>query len=141
MRYLTDAEVGKDLVSDLFFTIWYSRKNIVIKSSCRAYLFAALRNRILNYLRDKDTHVELSENCPIQSTAAKPDELMEYQETHQYVNLAIKLLPNRCREIFALSRYEGKAYKEIAQDLNISEKAVEAHVSRALKFLRTHMSL
>ena len=139
LRYLKDPDLARDLVSDVFFKLWKKRETIVIKSSLSAYFFAAVRNSVYNYFRDHTSEFTGIENHQIQSTHSRPDELFEFEEINRNIQSAIEKLPSQCKKVFLLNRYEGKKYKEIALQLNISQKAVEAQISRALKFLNAEV--
>lgn len=139
LRYLNDPELARDLVSDVFLKLWKTRESIVIRSSLRAYFFTAVRNSVYNYYRDHSGEFTVLENYQIQSTHSKPDELFEFEETNKHIQSAIEKLPMQCKKVFLLNRYEGKKYREIAAQLNISQKAVEAQISRALKLLHTEV--
>jgi len=67
-------------------------------------------------------------------------DILVEQELKLKINETLESLPEKCRQVFELSRYEGKKYKEIAIELNISEKTVEAHISKALKILKENLS-
>ena len=139
LRYLKDPEVARDLVSDVFFRLWNKRETIVIKDSLRAYFFTAVRNSVYNYFRDHSNEFTGIENYQIQATHSKPDELFAFEEANRNIESAIEQLPTQCKKVFMLNRYEGKKYKEIALQLNISQKAVEAQIARALKFLNAEV--
>lgn len=136
-RLIPDSNLAEDLAQDVFADLWRKRSTIKIKTSLKAYLRKTAVNRALNHIRKKhvltnadDTDVLL--NIP----AMKQSESLEYVELQQYINKAIDKLPNRCRIVFMLSRFEEYSYKEISEELGISRKTVENQISRALKSLR-----
>jgi len=138
MRYVTTREAARDVVSEVFYKFWKNRSAINIQISCRAYLFSAVKHQACNYISrecKKDSQIEEQHN---QSSAAtyNPEELMLYEELHHRVESAIASLTPQCQTVFMLSRSEGLTYHEIAERLKISQKAVEAQISRALKLLR-----
>ena len=133
-----DMEIAKDIVHEVFVELWNKKEHIDFSSSLKSYLFTSVRNRSLNHLRNqKIIHPEgmefLTKEPNKQST---PDEEIQAMETESAINNAIQSLPEKCREVFILSRYDNLKYFEIAKKLNISVKTVEAQMSKALQVLR-----
>jgi RNA polymerase sigma-70 factor (family 1) len=136
-RFVHNNEVAEDLVSDVFFHVWNGKLHNQIKTSFRAYLFTAVRNKCLTYLKwefDKENTQALSNDAV--SSDLQPDRIMEYDDLYLLMEKSLSALPPQCQKVFMMSRSEGKSYQEIASKLNISSKAVEAHVSKALTLLR-----
>ncbi|GAB2777904.1 hypothetical protein GCM10027275_21470 [Rhabdobacter roseus] len=138
VKFVGSREIAEDLVSDVFYQ-FYS-KNIFqqITTSYRAYLFKTIRNKGYNYIR-----WELSRNAPLDENyespipeAQQPDAITQYDELYQDVEKAINTLPIQRRRIYLLFHFEGKALKEIAQELQISVRTVEVQVYRARKAIR-----
>lgn len=138
LRFVSYKEEAQDVVSDVFFRLWRDRENLEFKISSRAYLFTAVRNGAYNYLgREHKNHEPLdSPSDYISSSENNPEQSMVYTELKTDLESAISQLPPRCRKVFLLSRNEGLKYKEIALELGITPKAVEANMCRALKSLR-----
>ena len=132
-RYLDSESESKDLVQDLFVDIWTNREKIRITTSVKSYLFAAVRNRSLTKLKSK---------LRVEPLLGGKDELtvdpvsLDYPALELAINRAIALLPEKCREIFVLSREHGLKYSQVAAKLNISEKTVENQITIALARLR-----
>lgn len=138
VRFVYNREVAEDLVAEVFYTFWKKKLHEQITTSFRAYLFTSVRNKSLTYIKwefDKEKSEELEENDKASSTL-EPDEVMEFDELYLHIEKTINLLPPQCQKVFLMSRFEGKSYKEIAEKLNVSGKAVEAHISKALVTLR-----
>ena len=138
VRFVYNREVAEDLVAEVFYTFWKKKLHEQITTSFRAYLFTSVRNKSLTYIKwefDKEKSEELEENDKASSTL-EPDEVMEFDELYLHIEKTINLLPPQCQKVFLMSRFEGKSYKEIAEKLNVSGKAVEAHISKALITLR-----
>lgn len=135
VRLVLVSEVAEEIVSDLFFSIWKNRSRFAIKNP-RAYLYSAVRNRCLDYLRTKKIVF-----CTLESAAHLPSEnhtlheALEHQELESRVHVGIRRLPRRCKMVYELSR-DGMKYKDIAVALNISIKTVETQLSKALRELR-----
>ncbi len=134
-----DNAKAKDLVQDVFFEIWKKRSQIDIQFSLKAYLRKAVVNRGLNYLKMHqridwgDDHFDAQ--TPDQT--ASPHTLVEASDLQTIINNTIDNLPPKCKTIFTLSRFEKIAHKEIAQQLDISTKTIENHITKALKLIRS----
>lgn len=135
VRLVSVSEVAEEIVSDVFFSIWKNRRRFAIKNP-RAYLYNAVRNRGLDYLRTKKIVF-----CTLESAAHLPaenhtlHEALEHQELESRVHVGIRRLPRRCKMVYELSR-DGMKYKDIAVALSISIKTVETQLSKALRELR-----
>ena len=138
---LRSRELGEDAVQEVMLNLWRQREVLRIDDSLRAYLYAAVRNRALNGLRNdrvrRDAVPHLVREMP--ETPAGEAVVLE-GEIEAAVRAAIDTLPPRCREIFELSRFKGLRYSEIAESLGISVKTVETQMGRALKSLRQQLS-
>lgn len=137
VRYVYNREVAEDLVAEVFYVFWKKKLHEQISGSFRAYLFTSVRNKSLTYIKwefDKEKGEELNDNAP--AYASEPDRLMEFDELSLHIERTINQLPPQCQKVFLMNRFEGKSYKEIAEKLNVSGKAVEAHISKALLILR-----
>lgn len=136
-RVLSDRAVAEDIAQEVFLDLWRKREKLTITSSLPAYLHRAAVNRTLNYLRDQKMKFAEDEKMPeLRSAAPAPYENMAAAELQKKINAAVDSLPERCRAVFSLSRFEDMSYKEIAERLNISVKTVENQVSKALGVLR-----
>ncbi len=139
LRFVYTKEIAEDIVCDVFHDFWKSNTYHVMQGTFRSYLYAAVRNRAYTYVRyelreeKNTTSPESSEHLP---EANNPESLIEYDELHQRIDRAILQLPAQCQRVFMLSRFEGMKNKEIAIELNVSLKTVEAHMAKALSQLR-----
>ncbi len=135
---LNDEEATEDVVQQLFIKIWESRETLQTPDSVAAYLFTAARNRALNYIKSQSR--KSSNETPLTHLHDEADnrteELMDAKELQKALYAAIDALPEKRREVFVLSRFEGKSYKEIAEIMQISVKTVEAQMGKALSTLR-----
>jgi RNA polymerase sigma-70 factor (ECF subfamily) len=100
-------------------------------------LYTAVRNRSLNYIRDKKKHVSLEGVAEDHCTEANSS--LETAELEKEIEIGIQSLPEKCRMVFELNRSEGLKYAQIAEKLGISVKTVEAQMSKALSVLREHL--
>ncbi|MCW0483940.1 RNA polymerase sigma-70 factor [Gaoshiqia sediminis] len=146
--YVGDDEIAKDMVQDVFTNLWGKRTTLPDKIYLKAYLYQATRNTCLNYLkrlkvqakfekRTVDNYNDLLLNYEALSQLNL--DTLSYDELLETLNKAINQLPEKCREVFELSRYEGMKNREIAEMLNISVKAVEGHISKALRQLKDQL--
>lgn len=140
IRVVKHQEVAEDLVQELFLEIWNKRETINIKSSFKSYLSRSIVNRSLNWLRAnkqifEDAETGLMHTTDNYSISAE----LQKEELETYINGCIDDLPEKCRQVFVLSRFEQLSYKEIAAKLEISVKTVENQISKALKLLRSRL--
>lgn len=140
-QYVGEDEVAEDLTQKVFITLWEKRDTIDPKLSVKSYLFTMLKNRCLNYLRDsKKYHSKVLDiDCGNLEISVEEDPLAE-EELRKQIQAALDELPEKCRLVFEMSRFRGMKYKEIAEDLELSQKTVEAHMSKAIKSLRKSLS-
>ncbi|HEX2935855.1 MAG TPA: RNA polymerase sigma-70 factor [Bacteroidales bacterium] len=134
---IKDANVAKDTVQQVFLSLWQKRTEISFYSSPKSYLCRAVVNTALNYISKEKKHIKLDECVKEPTTEAKYHEISESKiSLEDQVRSAINELPPVCQKVFTLSRFSDLTNKEIASELNISVKAVEKHISKALKTLR-----
>jgi RNA polymerase sigma-70 factor (ECF subfamily) len=144
IRFVYAREVARDIVSDVFCVFWQKQLYREITTSYRAYLYTAVRNRSLKYLqREFVRQISVSHFDGTDSSDAlapaetlTPEDLLAYDELHNRVETAIRELPPQRQKVFMMNRFEGKKYQTIADELHISLKAVEGHISKALVSLR-----
>ena len=137
-KIIHDDHRAKDIVQDVFFKLWENRAKLNIQSSLKSYLRKAVSNKCIDHIRkNKKIHwKEDLENSSIPDAYNSIIEEMEASELQKIINEAIQKLPNRCREVFSLSRFENMSHKEIAVELDISVKTIENQITKALKFIR-----
>ena len=132
---------AEEAVQEVFLKLWQKRENINIETSVKAYLYRAVHNHCINFMNRE----KLKEKYQRHVSHSTPDygrsPLSELQAKELYSGIlaALKLLPEKCRTVFYLSRQEELSYKEIATQLGISVKTVENQISKALKILRNEL--
>jgi RNA polymerase sigma-70 factor (ECF subfamily) len=138
MRFVSSQEEAEEIVQNLFFKLWTKHNNLYINTSLQAYLYRAVRNYALNYLKQVKTHKEFENYIGFQTKdkAVNPDNTLEESDMQRVMKLAVLSLPEKRREIFELSRFEGLKNNEIALRLNISLKTVENQMTKAFEHLR-----
>ena len=140
--YLKDRTLSEEVVQDIFVYFWENKQKIRIKSSVKSYLYSASKYRSLNLLRDKKnlTHYEQLINSEEKLAFEQPAEYFtDAEEFRTVLTNAINSLPEKCRNVFLLSKQEDLSNVEIAQKLNISVKTVENQMTIALKKLRAQL--
>lgn len=138
MRYVDDMEDSREIVQGLFLKIWIKRKELKISTSVKSYLFSSVQNYALNYIKRekiKQRYINNKSHHQVQHSENGIHK-MEEEELRVLIKSAILKLPKKRREIFELSRYENLKYSQIAEQLTISVKTVEAQMSKSLIFLR-----
>jgi RNA polymerase sigma-70 factor, ECF subfamily len=137
-QFIHDNEKSEDIVQDVFLNIWEKKELNASDSQIKSYLYTSVRNRCLNYIRDHKKFNDNVEVAHIENT--HEHNRTEYRELEHLIKEAIASLPEKCREVFELSRFKEMKYQEIADALGISIKTVEAQMSKALKVLREKLS-
>ena len=141
-KYISDLDTSKEIVHKVFVTIWENRAGFDFEKPSKSYLFTSVYNRCMNHIRDQKkfiTNDNLAEADNFPENAVNHDHL-EASELESRIWKIINQLPEKCREIFILNRFEGKKYHEIAGHLDISVKTVETQMSKALKILRENLA-
>jgi len=141
MKYVKEYEASREIVQDVFMRLWEKRETIDSGKSIKAYLSAAVRNKCINYLRDhKKFNQDLLnfEELNPDLLSMPADKLVE-ADIRNRITEATAELPEKCREIFVLSRHEQLKYQEIADRLGISVKTVETQISKALQHMRERL--
>lgn len=141
-RILKDLALTKDTVQEVFLKLYLKRNELPANLNVAAYLHTAVKHKSLNILRDQLTrqkhHAVILEQADNQAPD-QPTYFYENTELKRKVNGSIDKLPEKCREVFMLNYYENLPYKVIADQLDISVKTVEKHISKAFRILRQEL--
>ncbi len=141
-KYVKDFETAKEIVQDAFISMWEKRETIDMSRPVKSYLTMVIHNKCTNYLRDNrkfDTYLLDIENLLDVQEYESSDSLIE-EELKAKIDSAIAELPEKCREIFVLNRFESLKYQQIADKLQISVKTVETQMSKALQHMRVRLA-
>lgn len=141
-KYVQDQDEAKDIIHQVFIGLWQKKDEVDLSTSLKSYLFTGVHNRCLNYIRDRKKLVQFDAPQHESELGSYLDsrDHMEAIETEEKINRALDELPEKCREIFMMNRFDQLKYREIAEKLNLSVKTVETQMSRALKSLRSKLS-
>jgi RNA polymerase sigma-70 factor, ECF subfamily len=140
-------EDAKGLVQDAFVTFWEKNPVVLSESQLQSYLYTLVKNNCLMRLRHEKVkkaynnamEIKMQNNVYLSALEQLDTSLTTFQEMESIIKKTLNELSPKCREIFILSRMEGKKNHEIAKELNISVKAVEAQITKALKIFRVSL--
>lgn len=139
--FLQDKEEAEEVVQSSFINVWEKRNSIAIETSLKSYLYRMVRNACLNVIKHdkiKQQHVA-HELAVTEATYESVAQKVYATELESKITEAIKTLPEQCRIVFQLSRFEELKYQEIADQLQISVKTVENHMGKALRLMREQL--
>lgn len=137
-KYLGDHDEAEEIVQQVFVSYWERRESLSITVSLKSYLYRAVRNSCLNYIKHqkiKSAYFAVNEALRHEEEQAQADGLVS-EELQQKITESIKSLPPERQKIFIMSRMDDMKYREIADKLGISAKTVEVQMGKALKTLR-----
>lgn len=137
-RYVNDDDDAEEIVQDIFTKLWFKHEYININVSLRSYLYKAVRNHALNHLnyikhREKFQQYVGFSTMNNQNT---PLNRLQEEDIKSRLDKTILTMPDKCREVFELKRFEGLRNRDIAEQLGISLKAVEKHIAKAISLLK-----
>ena len=135
-KILKDKQASEDIVQDVFVQMWNKRHELQINTSIQAYLFASVRYEVFRKIRELKKFEPIADEMIIRYSESSPAERLEYKEYLQQISQEVYKLPEKCREVYVLSREQHLSNKEISNKLSISPKTVRNHLTRALRQLR-----
>lgn len=138
---LRDDLIAEDLVQDVFLHLWKNNDSLTISATMQSFLFTSVKNKVFEYCRSKKAYAQALEN--LKQIENSKDDLSA--ESNKYMSLErlsslLRHLPPKCRNVFALNKFNGLSYAEIADKEGISIKTVENHMLKALKILRSEFA-
>ena len=142
-RFVMDIDTAEDITQQTFLYIWEKRRTVNIGQSLKSYLFRAVHNACINYLKRENLMAEYTKSFILEMNGQFNETGFDYtvqNEIKYELESAIDSLPENCKNIFKLSRYNGLKNREIASELSISIRSVETQIYRALKILKEKMS-
>ncbi len=141
LEFIHLKDAAENIVQDIFVTLWNKRKDLKDGTNLSSYLFTGAKNNALYRLRDKkyrqklfSNAMDVSElNLSIDALTTVDTSAFAFQEIEQIIQETLSSLPPQCRKVFELSRFQEMKNREIAEELNISIKTVEGHISKGIK--------
>ena len=144
-EYIPNDDLAENMVQDTFLILWEQKQNLNEETNLNAWLYTVARNNCLKKLRDNKSGkgsffsapfngLELEVNLNALSSLDTSE--LTFSEIERVIETTLAGLPSQCRKIFELSRFENRKNKEIAEELEISLKAVEGQITKALKIFR-----
>jgi RNA polymerase sigma-70 factor (family 1) len=148
-RFTRSKDIAEEVVQDVFLRVWEYQGRLVINGSIKAYLFASVRNRCLDHLKhlqvvnrfnDHYTRLLMDAEDLYNFSQEAGDSVLIADELEKSVSGAIEALPEQCRKIFIMSRFDGLKHKDIANNLGVTVNTVQRQVSIALEKLRASLT-
>jgi RNA polymerase sigma-70 factor (ECF subfamily) len=140
MNRLDIEAEAEECVQDVFIAIWRRRESLAITHNLGAYLSAAIKKQVLNRLAQRYTKKYNPEVRPQEDLAYETaDSRLLAKDLSDLIENAISQLPEKCKMVYRLSRMDGKSNKIIASELNISQKTVEGHITKAIQAIRKRL--
>lgn len=146
LEYIPLADIAENIVQDTLMALWDKRTQLTDNTDLGAYLFTVAKNNCLYKLRDQKYKQKLFESADVNSTELKANldalsnldtSSLAFSEIELIIEETLNQLPSQCRKVFMMSRFDDRKNKEIAEELGVSVKAVEGHITKALKLFRT----
>lgn len=137
---LRDRDESMDICQVVFLWLWEHRHTVNIKTSIRGYLYSSVKYKIANFIRSGKVRESFFDELKQVDIASFQENELEVKELRTLITNLVNDLPQKCKEVFQLSRNENLTHKQIADRLGISEKTVDDHILRALKKLKTPLN-
>lgn len=145
-QYVLDAEVSKNIVQDVFTELWDKRHTLREDTNLQAWLFTVTKNKSLKIISQQqsrqnyDTHIKTRQlDVNYKSLSDFDTSNLVFEELQIQIQASLEKLPPACRKVFEMSRFEDKKNREVAEEMNLSIKTVEAQISKALRLLKTDL--
>lgn len=138
-----DRSVCEDIVQEVFISLWQRRSKLQIKVSLKSYLYTSTVYKVYDHFskNKKMAKDELFDNFENKIETSNPETKLMHEELIHLLDSIIDTLPDKCKEVYKLSRENMLSNKEIAEQLNISQRTVEGHISKALKILKESLGV
>ena len=143
--FLQNDDLAKEVSLDVLANIWENRKTMIIPHDFRHFSFTMVKNAAINVLK-KEQHLEdletigQSNDSAISSLSPDAQQLLEESELFEQYERLLAELPDRCREVFQKVKEDGRSYADVADELQISVKTVDAQLQKALLYLRSNLA-
>ena len=140
LKILNDREEAEEMVQEVFVTVWEKRRELNIEVSLKSYLYRSVHNRSLNQKAKANVRRMYADQQSDNHNHTEANTLLHHNELQMQLSQALDKLPEQCRKVFELSRFEGLKYAEIATHMNIALKTVENQMGKALRILREELN-
>ena len=144
LYFVQNEDWAKEVTLDVLAHLWEKRKTMIVPNDFRHFSFVMVRNTAINFLKRETPHderVTLDETLAAETLpSVSPEELLEQSELFETYERLLTELPERCRQVFLLVKEEGRSYAEVAEELGISPKTVDAQLQKALGYLRKNLA-
>lgn len=137
-RHTKDRFLSEEIVQEVFLSLW-RRKDTLQIDSMPAYLATAVKFSIFKHIYGEKRRSEILDGISLQSSIESIEEKIDAKFLQDYVNGVVESLPEKCRYVYLQSRNQGLTIREIARQMSIAEKTAEAHLTKALKFIRINL--
>lgn len=137
-NYTKDKDFAEEILQEIFSGLWERRKRVAIEN-LSAYLATAIKFSVFQTLHRQQRRAAIIESHYKVKAADSLEDLIHVKFLQEFIDGIVEQLPERCRLVYTYSRQSGLSNAEIAEEMNISEKTVEAHMTKALKVLRTNL--
>ncbi|MBC9929788.1 RNA polymerase sigma-70 factor [Chitinophaga qingshengii] len=131
--------LAEEITQEVFVALWLQREELDPAKPIGAWLYGVTQNRILNTYRKQLSHHKYLQQVPVQEITHNTTEQLSFNELNTVVQQRIAELPDKCREVFTMSRIQGFNTQQIAEMLNISPKTVNNHLVKALRIMRVNL--
>jgi RNA polymerase sigma-70 factor (ECF subfamily) len=137
-HYTKDKSIAEEVLQEVFISLW-ERKKLVDIQSLNNYLATAVKFAVFKSLTRRKKHLEIDQSKSAPALVSTDNDVIDARFLQDYINGIVEQLPEKCRLVFKYSRTAGMSIPEIAQEMKIAEKTVEAHLSKALKTIRLQL--
>lgn len=135
-----DEEICKEIVQDVFTAFWSKRETLVLTAGLSNYLFRAVKYQVIDHFRKQAIRRSYLSRQNAETADDSNLQWVLLRDLQQHLDSLVDSLPDKCKSVYRLSKIENRSNREIAQMLDISEKTVEGHLTKALKILRVNLS-
>ncbi len=141
-KRIRSKEITEEIVQEFLANLWAGRKNINIKTSFDGYIYTSVRNLVLNCIAKETRRNAYTQFVQLfkAETDNSTEQTVYVRDFYYKLQKELSYLPEKCRSVFEMSRHENKSNKEIAEELGISEKTVESHLTKAIRRLRVNLN-
>lgn len=139
-HHTKDKPAAEEILQEVFISLW-ERKKIVDIHSLNNYLATAVKFAVFKWLTRRKKYLDIDQSKSILTLVSTDNDVIDARFLQDYINGIVEQLPEKCRLVFKYSREAGMNIPEIAQKMNISEKTVEAHLTKALKIIRRKLRI